>query len=58
MTLFELGILLTTAGISGAGCAALCGVVLERIGRTADTLRACPPRAGAPRRSSSPPFSA
>lgn len=33
MTLFELGILLTTAGISGVGCAALCGAVLDRIGR-------------------------
>jgi len=33
MTLFELGILLTTAGVSGVGCAALCGAVLDRIGR-------------------------
>jgi len=33
MTLFELGMLLTTAGVSGVGCAALCGVVLDRIGR-------------------------
>jgi hypothetical protein len=35
MTLFELGILLTTAGVSGVGCAALCGAVLDRIGRMA-----------------------
>lgn len=35
MTLFELGILLTTAGVSGVGCAALCGAVLDRIGRVA-----------------------
>jgi hypothetical protein len=33
MTLFELGILLTTAGLSGVGCAAVCGAVLDRIGR-------------------------
>lgn len=33
MTLFELGILLTAAGVSGVGCAALCGAVLDRIGR-------------------------
>ena len=33
MTLFELGILLTTASVSGVGCAALCGAVLDRIGR-------------------------
>ena len=33
MNLFELGILLTTAGVSGVGCAALCGAVLDRIGR-------------------------
>ncbi len=35
MNLFELGILLTTAGVSGVGCAALCGAVLDRIGRVA-----------------------
>ena len=33
MTLFELGILFATAGVSGVGCAALCGAVLDRIGR-------------------------
>jgi hypothetical protein len=33
MTFFELGILLTSAGVSAAGCAALFGVVLDRIGR-------------------------
>jgi hypothetical protein len=37
MTLFELGILLTTAGVSGVGCAALCGAVLDRIGRVPAT---------------------
>jgi hypothetical protein len=35
MTVYELGILLTTAGVSGVGCAALCGAVLDRIGRVA-----------------------
>lgn len=45
MTLFELGILLTTAGISGVGCAALCGAVLDRIGRAPlpNTLQASQP---------------
>ena len=33
MTLYELGLLLTTAGVSGVGCAALCNRVLDRIGR-------------------------
>ena len=33
MNLFELGILLTTAGVSGVGCAALCSAVLDRLGR-------------------------
>jgi hypothetical protein len=34
MTLFELVLLLSTAGISGYGFAALCGALLERVGRT------------------------
>ena len=34
MTLFELALLLSTAGISGYGFAALCGAFLERVGRT------------------------
>jgi len=33
MNFFELGILLTSAGVSAAGCAALFGAVLDRIGR-------------------------
>ena len=33
MTLFELGILLTTAGVAGVSCAALGGALLDRIGR-------------------------
>jgi hypothetical protein len=33
MTLFEFGILLTTTGVTGVGCAALCSAVLDRIGR-------------------------
>jgi hypothetical protein len=33
MTLFELMLLLSTAGISGYGFAAACGAVLERVGR-------------------------
>ena len=37
MTLYELGILLTTAGVSGVGFAALCGAVLDRIGRVGAT---------------------
>jgi hypothetical protein len=35
MTLFELVLLLSTAGISGYGFAALCGAFLERIGQPA-----------------------
>lgn len=34
MTLFELVLLLSTAGISGYGFAAICGALLERVGRT------------------------
>jgi hypothetical protein len=37
MTLFELVLLLTTAGVSGYGFAAVCGAVLERVGRTPAT---------------------
>jgi hypothetical protein len=37
MTLFELALLFSTAGISGVGCAALCNVALERIGRHTTT---------------------
>lgn len=37
MTLFELMLLLSTAGISGYGFAAVCGAVLERVGRTPAT---------------------
>ena len=33
MTLFELLILLTTAGVSGVGFASLCNALLDRIGR-------------------------
>ena len=33
MTLFELVLLLSTAGISGYGFAAACGAVLDRVGR-------------------------
>jgi hypothetical protein len=33
MTLFELTLLLTTAGVSGVGCASLCNTLLDRIGR-------------------------
>jgi hypothetical protein len=33
MTFFELGLLLSTAGISGVSFAALCNTVLDRIGR-------------------------
>ena len=33
MTVFELAILLTTAGLSGVGFAALCSALLDRIGR-------------------------
>ena len=33
MTLFELTLLLTTAGVSGVGCASLCNSLLDRIGR-------------------------
>jgi hypothetical protein len=35
MTLFELVLLLTTAGVSGVGFASLCNAVLDRIGREA-----------------------
>ena len=37
MTLFELVLLLSTAGISGYGFAAACGAVLDRVGRTPAT---------------------
>jgi hypothetical protein len=37
MTLFELVLLFATAGISGAGFASLCGMLLERIGRQPST---------------------
>jgi len=33
MTFVELGILLTSAGVSAAGCAALFGAVLDRIAK-------------------------
>jgi hypothetical protein len=33
MTLFELALLLSTAGISGVAFASLCNLVLDRIGR-------------------------
>ena len=33
MTLFELALLLTTAGVSGVGFASLCNALLDRIGR-------------------------
>lgn len=33
MTLFELALLLSTAGISGVGFAALCNMLLDRVGR-------------------------
>jgi hypothetical protein len=33
MTLIEFALLLSTAGISGYGFAALCGALLERIGQ-------------------------
>jgi hypothetical protein len=33
MTLFELALLLSTAGISGVSFAALCNLLLDRIGR-------------------------
>jgi hypothetical protein len=35
MTLFELALLITTAGVSGVGFASLCNAVLDRIGREA-----------------------
>jgi hypothetical protein len=47
MTLFELLLLLTTTGLSGIGFAALCGALLERIGRQAATQ---PVRVTSPRR--------
>ena len=37
MTLFELVLLLSTAGLSGYGFAAVCGALLERVGRTPAT---------------------
>jgi hypothetical protein len=33
MTFFELSLLLTSAGVSAAGCAAVCSAVLDRIAR-------------------------
>jgi hypothetical protein len=48
MTLFELGLLLSTAGISSVGCAAVCSAVLDRIGRepVAQTVTANQARRG------------
>lgn len=49
MTLFELALLLTTAGVSGVGFASLCNLLLDRIGRE-QRPQTVPVTAGAPRR--------
>ena len=38
MNLFELVLLLSTVGVTGYGFSAACGAVLERVGRTPQTI--------------------
>ena len=49
MTLFELTLLILTAGVSGVGFASLCNALLDRIGREA-TSHAVPVLEAAARR--------